>query len=89
MRSDEFDVETTEEDGVLIVTVQQEQEFQGFDGERVSAPVKVAEIKIPADTDLANSIGHALLDWHADQQPTGPPGQKPMHQQYAEIEPDR
>jgi len=89
MSSDEYDVETTEKDGVLILTVQQEQEFQGFDGERTSAPVKVAEVKIPADTNLANSIGHALLGWHADQQPTGPPGQKPMHQQYAEMEPDR
>lgn len=89
MDSDGFDVETTEKDGVLVVTARQEQEFQEFDGERTTAPVKVAEVKIPADTDLANSIGHALLGWHADQQPTGPPGQKPMHQQYAEMEPDR
>jgi len=56
-------------------------------GEAFDEPL--AEVKIPADTDLANSIGHALLGWHADQQPTGPPGQKPMHQQYAEMEPDR
>ena len=89
MSSDGTDVEVTEKDGVLIVTARRDQDFQGFDGERTSAPVKVSEVKIPADTDLANSIGHALLGWHADQQPTGPPGQKPMHQQYAEMEPDR
>lgn len=89
MSSDVYDVETTEKDGVLVLTVQQEQEFQGFDGERTSTPVKVAEMRIPADTDLTNSVGHALLGWHADQQPTGPPGQKPIHQQYAEMEPNR
>jgi len=89
MSSDEYDVEITEKDGVLVLRVQQEQEFQSFDGERTSAPVKIAEVRLPADTDLANSIGHALLGWHADQQSTGPPGQKPMHQQYAEMEPER
>jgi len=89
MSRSEFDVETAEQDGVLILTVHQEQAFRGFDGERTTAPVKVAGIRIPADTDLATSIGNALLAWHADQGPTGSPGQKPMHQQYAEVEPDR
>ena len=87
--SDDLEVDVTEDDGALIVTARREQEFCGFDGERTSAPVKVAEVKMPADTDLANSIGHALLSWHAGEHPSGPPGQKPMHQQYAETEPDR
>lgn len=88
-RETDISVDIAEDDGVLVVRAQQDREFQGFDGEVVEAPVTVAEIRIPANADLAEALGHALLGWYAEQQPAGPPGQKPMHQQMAEVEPDR
>lgn len=87
--SDAIDVDVSEADGMLIVTAHRDRVFRALDGEPTEAPVKVAEIRVQADQDVVKSLGHALLGWHADQQPTGPPGQKPMHQQYANMEPDR
>jgi hypothetical protein len=86
---DDIDVDVTENDGILTVTTHRERQFQGLDGEPTDAPVKSAEIRMPADEEVAEAVGCALLGWYAEQQPTGPPGQKPMHQQYAEMEPDR
>lgn len=87
--SDTIDTDVTEADGVLTITVHRDQQFQGLDGVPTEVPVKAAEIRVQADEDVVKSLGHALLGWHADQQPTGPPDQKPMHQQYANMEPDR
>ena len=83
--SDEINAEVTENDGILTVTAHRERQFQGLDGEPTDAPVKFAEVRIPADEDVAEALGHALLGWYAEQQPTGPPGQKPIHQQMDEA----
>jgi hypothetical protein len=81
-----FDVDVTASEDVLTVTASQEEEFRGFDGETVEAPVEIAEFQIQADEELAKHIAHALLAWHAEQQSTtGPPGQKPIHQQMNEA----
>lgn len=83
--------ERTVQDGVLIVSVYHEREFASFDGEGTNtAEVKEQEIRLPADPELAKDLGHTLLGFYTEQgKSTGPPGQKPMHQQYAEVEPSR
>lgn len=84
----DYHVETKHEDGRLTVTVRQDQEFGDLEGGTTTAPVKVAEIILPDDREVVGDIGHALLGWHAEQGSSGPPGQKPIHDQYADMEPD-
>lgn len=90
LRTEHNVVETPDGDAVLIVRAYEEQQFRAFeDGEPMTAEVLKREMKFDAEnTDLISKIGHELLTHCAEMSNTGPPGQKPMHQQYAEMEPD-
>jgi acyl-coenzyme A thioesterase PaaI-like protein len=54
--------------GVLLARTYEQQEFMNLDGELTEAAVETAEIRLPADPELAEELGHALLDYHAENQ---------------------
>lgn len=82
----ELTVELEENDGMLNITAKRGRMFRALDGEETSAPVIVADLEIPAENEeLALEISDKLRSWYADQQPTGAPGQKPIHQQMNEA----
>lgn len=82
-------VTRTVEDDVLLVTVYREDRMQTFDGGIETVEIRERTLTLPADPALAKQVGNALLGFHADRQSTDPRGQQPIHQQYAQGEPDR
>lgn len=81
--------ESRVEDERLIIEAYREMEFRSLDGDgTTTADVLQRRIVVEAEEDMASKLGHELLGWASEQGSSGPPGQKPMHQQYAEAESD-
>jgi hypothetical protein len=61
--------ELIETDDGLRLRVSEPQEHGSLDGtDTVRAPVEVADIDLPAETDVAEEIGDALLSWSTKQE---------------------
>lgn len=87
--SDQFDEELYRiEDGLIKVFAPREDEFVDLEGNRTTNErmVLVAEVPEDAAKDVWDGLGAYLADQKMEK--TGPPGQKPMHQQYAGVEPE-
>ena len=76
------------EDGLIKVYAPREDEYIDLEGNRTTTErmVLVAEIPEGNAKDVFEGLGAYLADQKMES--TGPPGQKPMHQQYAEVEPE-
>jgi hypothetical protein len=84
--SDEIETTVEEEEGILNVTVSMPRDHGSLDGNgTISAPITVADIDVRAEEDTVEALANALLTWYTEQQPTGPPGEKPIHQQMNEV----
>lgn len=77
-----------ESDGTLTVKVETSEECQTLTGDTSERSVVAVEFRMPADEGLALEVSNALRDFYCSEQPSGPPGHKPMHQKYAEMEPE-
>lgn len=86
--SDDYDVTVADDGDTVTVVVSESVPHQSLDGGETEAALPLATVAVPTDEDVAEAVGHALLEWYAEQQPTGPPGQVPIHQQYASQEPE-
>jgi hypothetical protein len=87
----DYEIDVTVEEDVVRLVVCEEETFSALDdpNETVTAEIPKYRLTLPDDPETLEAVGHALLERVAEQSSTGPPGQKPMHQQYAEAEPDR
>jgi len=76
------------EDGLIKVFAPREDESVDPEGNKTTNErmVLVAEIPEANAKDVFDGLGSYLADQKMES--TGPPGQKPMHQQYAEVEPE-
>ena len=84
--TDEIEATVEEDDGMLNVTVAMPRDHGSLDGNgTISAPVTVADIDVRAEEDTVEALANALLTWYAEQQPTSPRGEKPIHQRMNEV----
>lgn len=76
------------ENGEVALFATLEDQYLNLNGEETAVEREVRVASIPEDQ--AEEIYHALGAYLADrkQGSSGPPGQIPMHQQYANMEPE-
>lgn len=76
--------------GHLQVRAYDERRFKDLDGEDKTVKHEVGALSLEADPELAEALARELLAYVAEQAdaPTPFDEGKPVHQQYAEAEPD-
>jgi hypothetical protein len=86
----ELDASVSEDGSQVVVSVTREVELPGLDGSVEPREIQRQEVRVDAEVAEVEAIALALLEWVANgPDGAGPPGQKPMHDQYASMEPDR
>lgn len=88
MTEKSIQTQRTVQDDVLLIRATREATFGALTGGVTTAPIRVGQVRIEADPDLAAAIGHELLEYAHEGDGAGPPEGKPMHDQYADAEPD-
>lgn len=87
--TDDETVYKVDDDGMITLFETREDRHVDLDGNETTteSQVEIAEVH----EDNAEDVWHALGKYLADEKTSnsGPPGQKPMHQQFAEVEPER
>lgn len=70
------------------VRAYRERKFKDLSGEEKLKRETEHTVELPADPDTAEAIAKEILTYVAERSESGPPEGKPLHQQYAEAEPD-
>ena len=79
-----------EERGVIELLGTREDRFVDLHGGETTKERTVVVAKIELDEDVAEDVYAGVRQYLADEKASGgPPGEKPMHQRFAEVEPPR
>lgn len=85
----DLETEHDADDDHLEVRAYTEQTFRDLDGDETTQRTVKHKLVLPADEEAVEALAHEMLGWVHEESGGGPPGQKPLHQQYAAAEPDR